>query len=247
MPARLFGNSSFEITFSGRKVPADSIVVEIPSQTGQSLCLSSLVLDFSGSMNADRAALETAARAFVSNMGGPDRGGIIKFDDQVVVCTAVHGEQDTPLECDPDRWRQRSVGRRPSMTPSNRGIIDTAVESGQRAVVAFTDGAENASRTVRSASELIARALAASLPVYTIGFGTADSAELERIATATGGRFYPAPTAAQFAAIYQQISSIFANTMRVSWPSFDNRPGEMVNITISYYSRRTPNSPRPCS
>jgi Ca-activated chloride channel homolog len=234
LPARLFGNKSFEIVFSGRSVPADSIVVEIPSQSGQAVS-SSLVLDYSGSMNADRAALETAAKAFVGNMGGPDRGEVIKFDDQVVVVQPFTPNKTLLLNAIPTA-ASAFGGSTALYDAVNRGIIDTAVESGQRAVVAFTDGAENASRTVRSASDLIARAVAASLPVYTIGFGSADAAELQAIATATGGRYYPAPTAAQFAAIYQQISTIFANTMRVSWPSFDNRPGEMVNITVTYYT-----------
>jgi hypothetical protein len=77
--------------------------------------------------------------------------------------------------------------------------------SGLRAVVALTDGLDNASYT--SLDSLIHRAQASEIPVYVIGLGNVDKQVLQRLATETGGEFFYTERARSLSSIYLRISN----------------------------------------
>ncbi len=102
------------------------------------------------------------------------------------------------------------------------------IEDGQRppaAILVLSDGAQTQGVLEPVPAALRARRL--KIPVYTVAFGTAngvvevvdaegfttrvtvppDAPTLRRVAQATGGRFYAAPTAAQLSAVYDDLGS----------------------------------------
>ncbi len=228
--ASYFTGQNFQITYNGALIPSGSITVTTAGGSGRSIS-SSLVLDYSDSMGSqDIVDMENASAIFVNNMQAADRGAIIKFGSYVyreqaytstksLLITAITGTTS-------------ASGATALYDAIYMGLTDTALESGQRAVVAFTDGYENNSTYMQS--DIVGYAQSQGIPIYTIGLGYADSASLQTIATQTNGQYYEAPDSTQLAAIYQQIARIFTNTLIISWPSFVYQSGAVVSITITY-------------
>lgn len=228
--ASYFTGQNFQVAYNGAMIPSGSITVTTAGGSGQSIS-SSLVLDYSGSMGSqDIVDMEDAAAIFVNNMQAADRGEIIKFGSYVyreqaytstksLLITAITGTTS-------------ASGRTALYDGIYMGLTDTALESGQRAVVAFTDGYEN--NSTHTQSDIVGYAQLNGIPIYTIGLGSADTASLQSIATQTNGQYYEAPDSAQLAAIYQQIAQIFTNTLIISWPSFVYQSGVVISIAITY-------------
>lgn len=234
LEASRFSPQNFGISYAGQRVEAGSLTLTSTSSSGRTVS-SALVLDYSGSMAQDRHALEEAASAFVGAMAGADRAAVIKFDTNVVSVQPFTSDKtalQNAIPTDPFSFN----GSTALYDAVYRGIQDASAESGQRAVVAFTDGLENASRTIRSPGELVAAALFSSVPVFTIGLGAVNDTELRQIANGTGGRYYRAPTAGDLAAIYQQVAKTFAETMELSWSAFVYQPGVTIAVDVAYTS-----------
>jgi len=200
--AAYFNNASFAVNYNGTQIAAGSISVATASGSGQSIS-SSLVLDYSGSMGSqDITDMENAAVTFVNNMQAADRGEVIKFGSSVV----------REMSYTADKSALSTVITGPTTAGGSTalydavymGLTDTAQESGQRAVIAFTDGYENASS--HSLTDIVGYAQNNSIPIYTVGLGGADSTTLQSIATQTYGLYYEAPTSAELATIYSRKS-----------------------------------------
>lgn len=227
-----FAGANFGVVYQGTQVSGGTITISTASSSGQAIS-SSLVLDFSGSMDSYRADLENAATAFVNNMGAADRGEIVKFDQIVAVAQAYTADKNLLRNAIPTGSSEFG-GSTAFYDATYRGIQDTASESGQRAVVAFTDGYENASSIILTQSDLINQARSRGIPIFTIGFGAADTTGLQTIASSTNGQYYYAPTSTELTAIYQRVAQIFSNTMIISWSGFTYTSGATVVITVTY-------------
>jgi VWFA-related protein len=223
--------ANFQINYSGKTVSSGSLSLSTASGSGQTIS-SSLVLDYSGSMSGNITDLQNAASTFVNNMQAADRGEIIKFDDHIVEEQAFTSNKSLLLAG--INSTDAFLGNTALYDAVYMGITHTAHETGQRAVVAFTDGYENASTVITSESALVAAAQSKGVPIFTIGLGTADTVTLQDIASKTGGFFYSAPTAAQLATVYQQISQAFTNTVIISWPGFTYKSGAVLTIKVTY-------------
>lgn len=231
IPASYFKGANFNVTYNGRQVSSGSITLNTASGSGQAVS-TSLVLDYSGSMSSDIGNLETAATTFVNNMQAADRGEIIKFGTNVVreqSYTADKGLLQTAIT------RTTTAGGVTALYDATyMGITDTARETGQRAVIAFTDGYENNSSIITSQQALINAARANGVAIFTVGLGGADTTGLQAIASQTGGFFYNAPNSAQLSTIYQQIAQVFNNTVILSWPGYTYVSGATLTVTVTY-------------
>lgn len=227
--ASYFNNANFQVLYNSAQINSGSITVSTASGSGQSIS-TSLVLDYSGSMSGDIGNLETAAVNFVNNMQAADRGEIIKFDEQVLVVQPYTADKALLSSA---ITASVSLGGLTAMYDAiYQGITDTIPESGQRAIVAFTDGGDN--RSSHTTTEVVQYANTNGVPVYTIGLGGANDSVLQNIATQTNGQYYRAPNSAELATIYSRIAQIFTNTMIISWPSFVYRSGDTIVITVTY-------------
>jgi hypothetical protein len=229
--ASYFKGANFQINYNNAKIQSGSISLSTASGSGQAIS-TSLVLDYSGSMSGNITDLQTAASVFVNNMHASDRGEIIKFDDHIVEEQAYTADKSLLLAG--INSTDSFDGTTALFDAVYMGITNTAHESGQRAVVAFTDGGENASTIITSKSDLITAARKNGVPVYTIGLGSADTTTLQDISSQTGGFFYNAPTGAQLSTVYQQISQAVSNTVILSWPGFVYQSGAVLTVKVTY-------------
>jgi VWFA-related protein len=245
---------------------SDSVTGQpIITQTGKQVAVA-MTMDYSGSMFTGPIDsltrkykrildMERGVKTFVSSMRSGDIAEIIKFGTTVQVVQPFTG--DTSLLRRATDSLSFSRGATALFTSINQGITDASLKSVQsytRAVIAFTDGAENASTiTIQNIFDNSRRN---GIPVFTIGLldsiyhstppgQTSDGSErnLVRIADSTGGFYFYAPTAAELAQIYGRISGQLANaySLTITWPGTTLPPtGTQVTASIVVtYSGRT--------
>jgi Ca-activated chloride channel family protein len=177
-----------------------------------------LILDNSGSMADDDklAHAKQGLQAFFRQVAPQDEVGLAKFSDRItqLVPPAPFRENRAAL--------QRAVR---DIIPEDDTSLYDAVLFGVstvkaradtdhiNAVVILTDGQDTHSSAtqgqVMSALRAQGQAESASVRVFTIAYGQdAQEQELDRFATASGGKGFPASTG-DIAAVYRSISSFF--------------------------------------
>jgi VWFA-related protein len=174
-----------------------------------------LVLDHSGSMKppaddqdqvSKMEALHRAAKRFVDIM--PSRG----FSTVVPFSTDVGRPGDFVSEkrkLTEQIKKLQPFGETALFDATYTAIatLDAEGHGGKRAVVAMTDGIDNASR--RRVDEVIERAKEAKIPLYMLGFGREgelDRGVMEKMAGATGGRYYHAKNEKALLDIFEHLS-----------------------------------------
>ena len=183
------------------------------STTPISVCL---VLDYSGSMsNNALEAMEEAAKIFVQNMYEDDYGEILKFSVEIEIMQSFTDDKDAlidAIEEAPDFPRVSTS----LYDAIYQAISDTAGQTGNKAVIAMSDGDDNKSQ--KSASEVIEHAVLNDVSVFTIGLELEiDANDLRIIAKQTGGVYYESPAPEDLAAIYQALSIILKNQYQVTF------------------------------
>jgi Ca-activated chloride channel homolog len=177
-----------------------------------------LILDNSGSM-ADDAKLDHAKQglqAFFKQVAPQDEIGLAKFSDKITQLVPPAPFRDNRAAL------QRAV--RDIIPEDDTSLYDAllfgvdtvkarADTDHINAVVILTDGQDTHSSAtqaqVMSALRAQGQAESASVRVFTIAYGQdAQEQELERFATASGGKGFPADTG-DIAAVYRSISSFF--------------------------------------
>ncbi len=169
-----------------------------------------LIIDRSGSMATDNklADAQTAVTIFLSSTNAPpDQVGLVSFASDATL--------DQPLTT----TKQAVIAATQLLTASGNTRIDLALMTARieltgtnhilthsKVIILLTDGVQNPAGNDPVITETnIAKAEGAV--IFTIGLGpNVDTALLQQIAT-DANHYYYAPTGAQLAEIYQQISS----------------------------------------
>ncbi|MDX9760265.1 MAG: T9SS type A sorting domain-containing protein [Bacteroidota bacterium] len=170
----------------------------------------SLVFDASGSMSgSNNTGAKQGGHAFVDLMDGViDEAAIVFFSGGSQVWVEQQMTFVKPM-------LHQAVDNLPvlGMTAVWDGIHAGLIElinngvNQCRAVIAMTDGGDNAS--VRTPSEIMSLANRHRIRVFTIGLGTGINAtELELIALLTGGRYYQTPNAGNLSIIFAEIMTL---------------------------------------
>ena len=181
-----------------------------------------LVIDRSASMG-EEGKLEgarAAARAFVEQMRPGDQTAVIAFDERprlVQPFTNDTARLDAAI-------RRIDLGSSTALYDSLIAGVDALHGvAGRRALLLLTDGRDcrmtpciNDPASRATLDEAIAHAANAGIAVQVIGLGDRETDDvsagidervLRRIADATGGAYFYAPTADQLAQLYRQLSS----------------------------------------
>ncbi|MEW6756902.1 MAG: VWA domain-containing protein [Acidobacteriota bacterium] len=188
------------------------------SAGGNNLFLA-LNLDNSGSLGSTAFADEkTAAQALIGLLGTGDQGALYGFTSSVDLVQDFTADQPTLLS---------SLAAYPYKGGATafydsvyQSLSNTAARTGRKAVVAMTDGEDNSS--AHTQAELIAYAQSLGIPVFTIGFGSADALVLEAIATQTGGRYYASASSANLQQILTDIGNVINNQYVLTYTTTKN-------------------------
>ncbi|MDX9759657.1 MAG: VWA domain-containing protein, partial [Bacteroidota bacterium] len=188
LPAYNMAKQDFRIYENG--VEVKEFTLWCPDPTIRCAISVALVFDASGSMmGSGNAGAKMAGHAFIDMMDGViDEAAILWFTTPTGATLAQQMTYIKPM-------LHTAVDALPASggTPAWDGIYAGLIElinngvNQCRAVIAMTDGGDNAS--VRTPSEIIALANRHRIRVFTIGLGSGINAtELELIAVLTGGR-----------------------------------------------------------
>ena len=167
-----------------------------------------LVFDVSGSMyGAGISGARDAGNAFVDEMDGvSDEAAIVIFNSMVTVLQGMTIYRDLLHNAINSLNAGGATAVWDGMYTGVQEVVNNGVNP-CRAVICLTDGEDNSSS--RTPADVIALANRNRIRVFTIGLGSSiNSAQLEAIATLTGGRYYQTPSASQLAQIYREISTI---------------------------------------
>ena len=190
-----------------------------------------LTLDGSGSMSStDKANAKAAANAFVNLMSTNDQGAVIGFAENIIVKEHLTNDK-AKLHNAIDTYETGLYTGATSLYDAIVVSVDEVASSTNvRAVLVMTDGKNNyGSHTMQSA---IDHANKYSVPVYTIGLGSADQSVLQQIAVQTGGKYYYAPSSSELTQIYQELAKHIYSQYLVTWNTILTGSPATINVEI---------------
>ncbi len=198
----------------------------------------SLVLDYSGSMTSYIPDLETAVSTFINLKEANDQMSIIKFSsyvEQVLSFTADKQKLlDSLLSSWPGAYQSTAFYDALGLGLQNSSAFINTHTTFMPALIGFTDGLDNDSYQYNYQS-IIDEANQQQIPIYTIGFGDADSTTLKYVSESTGGRFYYTPDATYLQTLYSLISGQLQNIYVVKWNYTNTSCTQvLVEVTSSY-------------
>ncbi len=216
--------ANFSLTENG--VP-QAIDVEQAEVSDQAISVA-LILDASTSLSdTDIANIKVASRRFIDLLGPRDRIAVIFFSSGVQV---VQNYTTDKAQAKAAVDTLHRIGSTALFDAILEGVQLSTTVAGRRALVVMTDGMNNTGEL--NVNVPIAAALAASVPVFTIGFGSVDVGVLDSIATRTGGRFFLGAGSADLQSILAAIGRAFDKQYLITWLS-PFRSGGQENLEIS--------------
>ena len=192
-----------------------------------------LAVDESRSMRGKPLeAAAAAARAFVGHKPAADAIAIVAFGPRPV---PLSGLSTATIDADA-ALRDLAVASR-----QGTALYDAIVSSADqlqasplagRVLIVLTDGRDVSSHA--TLEQAIAEARSANVAIYPIGMEGRDfdRSPLERLAGATGGRYYGAASTSALAGVYGSIATRLGHTWRVSYAT-SARPGDRLRIEAS--------------
>lgn len=175
-----------------------------------------VLLDSSGSMKKDMARVSQAASRFIAGLPQDAHVRLVDFDTKPTIVQA--GTREELLS------RLMAIKANGATALYDALILGLGMEpaSSRRAVVLFSDGMDanyNDTGPGSSASrkEMLATALGAGVPVFSIGYGKApDETTLSLIAASTGGAYYPADENS-IDEVFAKITSILGQDLDIEY------------------------------
>ncbi|MGV8073185.1 MAG: VWA domain-containing protein [Syntrophobacteraceae bacterium] len=168
-----------------------------------------LVLDTSGSMKKAIADVQQAAVTYVDNVRTEDEVLLIDFSDKVKVV------QNFTTDKAPIKTAIGGIKAR-----GNTALYDAVFEAvksfgdkkGRKVAIVLTDGKDddgtNKALSVKTVDQVVAAAKEINVPIFTIGLGSdVDSTVLKRIASESGGQYFPSPSSADLENLYKEIGA----------------------------------------
>jgi len=221
--------ANFDVSEDGQPAVVSDVRVVTQAQTNSSIVL---VLDRSGSMDGQPTAdLDQAAKTFVGLLGAGDRAAIINFDDTVQLMQDFTDDKQALDNAIDQTWGGGSTALYDAV---GSGIDKAAASGGRVAVIAMTDGRENASQS-HTLTSVTAFAAQKGVPVFTIGLGSADTSALRQLANDTGGLFFQAPSSNDLNQLYTKISQQLAAQVQIWFESPDPTPsGRDRQLTVKF-------------
>lgn len=202
-----------------------------------------MVFDVSGSMGIENRLSDAkiAAVNFLSTSQPGDRASLVTFsgcDQGGIIMPSADVKNDSDQDGTPDINEAIKA-----LTPITRTAVYDGIANGvdsivdeafPKGVVVFTDGNTN-SDCHYSINEVIQKAKDKGIPVYTIGLQSdAMAAQLNAIATATGGYYREAPTALDMEALYTDIAQSIRGQYTICYTTHNpEEDGTLRTVTVN--------------
>lgn len=232
----------FEVRENGNMVLANVEKVKSSEKTYTPITIL-LVIDRSPSMLEELDGTKTgkpfqrakdAALEFISKLSPKDKVKILAFDYNALAL----GDYTTDKEYYKNKLQNLKTGRGTGLYNILKyAVQDIANIKGEKAVILLTDGKND----VRRASEEIKKvtldegieiAKKNTIPVYTIGFSSADKSVLGKIAKETHSIFFQAASSEKLRELYLKLHNIIENQYIVTYKSLADKYGK-VNVSLN--------------
>lgn len=193
-----------------------------------------LVFDVSQSLAGSRTAIADEAGMFLDdNFDDADTAGVFQFASAIAENDLNRGFVVTD-QAGRDELKNAFGDFNLDLTEttiwdSTDTVLDLVVQEPNeaRSLVVLSDGQDTASVN-STLDDVIAKAAGANVPIFTIGFGDADTQSLEQLANETGGVFFAAPSSAELNATFQDIATNVTNQYDFSFPA----PSSQAELTV---------------
>ena len=211
--------ANFEVTEDGK--PCLIADVRTVVQASNQMAIS-MVLDRSGSMSGrPNADLESAAVQFASLLQAGDLAEVVNFDSRIEVTQRF--TTNTSQLAQAIRGQFQNFGGSTAVFDAvDRALEETHAQGGRNGIVAMTDGGDNASSA--SLLDVVSKAQAYNVPIFTVGLGSADESALTRMANESGGLYSPASDSSALGSIYRRIASQLSGQIQITFVSPNPSP-----------------------
>jgi VWFA-related protein len=181
-----------------------------------------LVLDSSGSMRRDAAAVMEAARVFARQLPGKDRVGVVTFADRPELTQDLTTIREFILQA---IGQYRATGGTALYDAIGVSLDRLKKVEGRRAIVVLTDGRDEDNPgtgpgSTRTLEQLLEQLREVKATVYAIGLGpNVDKATLERLAAESSGEAYFPADVTALAGDYRRIVENLRRRYTISYTS----------------------------
>jgi len=176
-----------------------------------------ILIDTTGSMQKTMPAVKNAVVRFIDELREGDSVAIYGFTSSVTLLQDFTTDLSAAKRA---ALRIRAAGQTALFDAIAVVTHDAGLVKGKKAIVVFTDGADNAS--MLRAGGAIESAKKAGVPVYTVAEGDALKSQdlmknLKAIAANTGGSFHEARDSHKVSDIFQEIVAGLAHTYLLAY------------------------------
>lgn len=193
-----------------------------------------MVFDTSGSMVSTLPKLKSAALQLLDDLRPVDSAAVYTFDDTVTARVPFSEDKEAAKRA---ILKLHACGVTALYEALIRVNHDLAARAGKKAIIVFTDGADNAS--MLSAGLAIQKAKQRGVPIFTIAQGGALFhpelvSELHNIAQSTGGVPFLIHKTAEIADVFERISQDLAHGYMVAFQptSGEHRGWRKINVEV---------------
>jgi len=223
-------------TVEDKRYPINDFTVkEIRTMTSTPYDIS-LVLDYSGSMNASFNKLDKSTQNFIKKSGKEDRLGIIRFDDSIGIESPLvknTSELMNKLEFNNGEGYGGSTALYAAADAGIRLLNDSLRD---RQMLLMTDGFENASMFywgtyLTFATEVIMAARKNNVTINTIDFmGQANSPLLEALADMSGGKYYQLKNEKEIEKVFDELQHLYHNYYEVVYKPATSKGNRIIDL-----------------
>jgi Ca-activated chloride channel family protein len=174
------------------------------SSTANITC--ALLLDTTASMSRELPVLKNAAREFIRSTRPGDSIGVYAFSDNLELLQEFTSD---PVVASRALSRLRASGRTALFDSVSQLTRQMERRAGKKALIVFTDGADNASALNVHAA--VAQAQKAGIPIFSVAQGDALKQPalldlLRELATLTGGHTYKVGRSNETGRVFQDVA-----------------------------------------
>lgn len=194
-----------------------------------------ILLDTTGSMQEALGATRNAVSALLDQMREGDSVGVFGFNASVTTLQEFTTDKAAAKRA---VLRIRASGRTALFDAIAEVSQEIAARDGKKAMVLFTDGADNASAIHPDAA--VRRALKTGVPIYAIAEGEATTSDallkqLESLSTQTGGAVYRARSPKDIARVFIDIQNALKHLYLISYkpPHADETKWRPIRVAVA--------------